>query len=245
VIVLSALVPAAVWATLLIVAGRRSPALRPVLLVALAGGGAVAAPLSERLIAAWSLGPALTAPAVEEALKAAVLLAVVLLRPAAFTGVREGIVVGALVGVGFTATENLRYLTLAAVQGGGIGLAHGIYLRGVLEGLNHAVFTGSVGAGLGWSRQGRGACAAMAPLLGLAAAVAQHVAWNGLASGAVTAVLCNAPAAGAACRDPDAVDLFVVTPLVVAAAIGPGLLALGAIARRFPGQALSDARDLC
>jgi hypothetical protein len=69
-------------------------------------------------------------------------------------------------------------------------------------------------------------------VLGFGAAVVQHALWNGIASGAVTHVLCNAAASGGPCRDPDAVDLFVLSPLIVAAAVGPGALALRAAVRR-------------
>jgi RsiW-degrading membrane proteinase PrsW (M82 family) len=54
---------------------------------------------------------------------------------AALRGMRAGIVYGALAGLGFAATENLGYHTLAAVQGRRAGSGRrALYLRGLLRG---------------------------------------------------------------------------------------------------------------
>jgi RsiW-degrading membrane proteinase PrsW (M82 family) len=219
--------PAVLWALLVVLRAQRVS--RGLLAAAFLWGALIAAPVSQHLAARWLLDPVATAPAIEETLKAAPLVLLAGARVATF----DLLVAGALAGFGFSATENVQYMTLAAVQGGDVGLVRAVYLRGFLQGLNHAVFTGAVAAGLAGARMARRAgMRALAPLLGFVAAVLQHALWNGLGSGAVTGVLCNALARGGPCRSPDAADLFVRIPLIVAAIIGPGALALLALARR-------------
>jgi len=227
ILLLAAFGPAVLWALVIAVPARRLS--RGLLAAAFLWGALIAAPVSQHLAARWQLDPAATAPAVEEALKAAPLVLLAVARAGAFAI----LVAGALAGLGFSAAENVQYLTLAAVQGGAEGLARAVYLRGFLQGLNHAVFTGAAAAGLGCARMPRTAgMRALVPVLGFAAAVGQHALWNALGSGAVTGVLCNATTRGGPCRHPDAVDLFVRIPLIVAAIVGPGGLVLLAIARR-------------
>jgi len=219
--------PAVLWALLVAHVARRLS--RGLMAAAFLWGALVAAPVSERLAARWELDPVATAPAVEEALKAAPLVLLAVAR----VGALDVLVSGVLAGLGFSATENVQYMTIAAVQGGGAGLARAVYVRGFLQGLNHAVFTGAAAAGLGSARVARApGLRALAPILGFGAAVGQHALWNRFASGAVTHVLCNAAARGGPCRDPDAMDLFVLSPLIVAAVVGPGALALLTVARR-------------
>ena len=128
--------------------------------------------------------------------------------------VEDGVVYGALVGFGFSMAENADYLTVAAVAGGPAGLARATYVRGIVPGLNHAVFTATVGAGLagGTTAWGRSVCFAIA----LSVATLEHAIWNGFVSVTMTEILCNAATAGTPCRDPDAMDLFVVAPLIAA-----------------------------
>jgi len=172
----------------------------------------------------------LGAPLVEELAKGCVLLGVVLLWRDELRSVRAGVVVGALAGMGFAVTENVRYLLVAVLQDGPAGLLRWVWVRGIVEGGVHAVFAAATGAGLGSARAtGR----LRATLAGFGAAVVQHVAWNGLASRAVTHVLCNAAVADGPCRAaPDPVGLVVTIPLIVLAALGPGTLAVAALARR-------------
>lgn len=219
--------PAVLWAVLVASAARRCS--RGLMAAAFLWGAVVAAPVAERGVARWQLDPVTSAPALEEAMKVVPLVLLAIGRARAL----DVLVSGGLVGLGFAATENVHYMTLAVVQGGMAGLARAVYLRGFLEGLNHAVFSGAAAAGIVWARVARTpGLRALALVLGFGAAVGQHALWNGLASGALTHALCNAAARGASCRDPDAVDLFVLSPLIVAAAVGPGALALLAAARR-------------
>lgn len=183
---------------------------------------------------ARGLTPILGAPVIEEASKALALLALLAYLRGGFSTVVDGILDGACVGIGFAMTENVGYFTLAAVQGGTAGLVRSLYLRGLVEGLNHAAFTGAVGAGLGFAcvtASARGRVAA--PVVGFAAAVLQHVVWNAVASRAVMDVLCDPQLAGGACRStPEPFALFATVPLIVALAVGPGVVGLLVIAIR-------------
>jgi RsiW-degrading membrane proteinase PrsW (M82 family) len=180
-----------------------------------------------------TLMPMLGGPLVEELAKAAGLVAILVLQPGAIDGLVDGIVCGALVGLGFTIPENVGYLTLAAVQGGAPGLARALWVRGVLGAFTHAVFTATTGAGIGWSRD---RCSAWnrTGVVGtaLVAAVVQHIVWNVVASRRVTDALCSPLVVGGPCRDsPDATTLLVSIPLVVVAGLAPGALALSLLVR--------------
>jgi hypothetical protein len=143
-------------------------------------------------------------------------------------------VCGALVGFGFAAAENVGYHVLAAVQGGSAGLARAVFVRGVLESLNHATFTASIGAGMGLACAApRGPVRSFAVPLGVAAALVEHGAWNGVASQAITDLLCGAAIDGGACRaTPPTEALLLGVPAVVSAFVGPGLVTLVWLLRR-------------
>lgn len=208
-------------------------------LAAFLWGAAVAPFLSLRvndalLVRVPAVTPVFLAPAVEELAKAAALAVLLLLRPDGRRRVRSGVVYGALIGLGFTMAENLSYLTLAAVQGGLDGLDRAIWVRGILGGSKHAVFTATTGAALGWACQlrTRGGRIGLA-VAGIVAAVLQHGIWNAVASHAITDVLCNAALPGSPCRPvPDPVDLFLWIPLIALACLGPGVVVLAVIVRR-------------
>ncbi len=248
IIVAAAVVPPLGYATLVALLDRRRPrpwtALGAAFLWGVAAAAFAAAPLNDLLLdrlagasgeaRARALAATAGAPLLEELLKGLGPLLLVLVRPDLLRTARDGIVCGALVGLGFDLAENVQYFTLAAVQGGVTGLVRGVWVRGVLAGLKHAVFTATTGAGLGWAREVTGRRARLLiPLLALAAAVGQHTAWNAVASHAITRALCGAPTAEAACLPtPSDLALFVSVPLIVALCVGPGALALAAIARR-------------
>jgi RsiW-degrading membrane proteinase PrsW (M82 family) len=225
-IVVAAVIPALAYALLLVALDGRRPRPWSALLASFFWGAVVAAFCSARVNDLVAAG--LTAAAGEaRALKAAGLLLLLAVRPSLLRSARDGIVDGAWIGLGFDLAENLEYLTLAAVQGGTAGLMRGMWVRGFLGGLKHAVFTGTVGAGIGWARDAR----SRRPRW-----VAQHAAWNAVASEAITRALCGAAAAHAACRaTPADLALFVSVPLIVLLFVGPGALTLLAIARRGAG----------
>jgi len=203
-----------------------------------------AAPLNDLLLAhlggaadetrARALAATAGAPAIEELLKGLGPLLLLLLRPDLLRTPRDGLVCGGFVGLGFDLAEGLEYLMIAAVQGGYAGVARGVWVRGILAGLKHAVFTGTTGAGLGWARTVSGRRARIViPLAALVAAIVQHAVWNAVASEAITKALCGASPAEPRCLpSPPGVALFISVPIIVALCLGPGALVLGALARR-------------
>ncbi len=234
-VVFAAAVPVMAYAAVVVALLR--PEEPPALLVALfLWGAAVAAPAAERanaLLGASALGPTIWAPLVEETAKALGLVLLVALCPDRLRDARSGIAGGALVGLGFALAENIPYHLIAAVQGGAAGLARAVFVRGVLQGLNHATFTGAVGAGLGFARRlPSGARSAAAPALGFLLACAQHGIWNGVASFTITDLLCGTMTAAGACQPtPPAEALYFQVPLLVTLFIGPGLVGLACLAR--------------
>lgn len=245
-IVLAALIPALLYAWGIVRIDRYEPEPRVALLAALLGGAVIAAYLSHT-INSWLLdfaGSLTTsdqvrplaggfgAPVVEEITKAGTLIVLILVGRGLLNGALDGIVYGALIGVGFAFTENVIYLTFAVLQGGPAGLMQAVYIRALLGGFNHAAFTATTGAALGYAwtmpaRQGRG----LIPAVGLGLAIVQHVVWNAVASNAINGVLCGPELAGGPCRPhPTDTSLFVTVPLLTAIFIGPGLMTLGAIA---------------
>lgn len=181
------------------------------------------------------LTAALAAPAVEELAKAAALAALALVWRHDLRGVRDGIVFGALIGLGFTMAENLYYFALAAVARGAGGLAESIWLRAALGGVLHPTFTATVGAGLGWARGADGGVRrAAAPWLGLGLAVLQHAAWNAVGAPWLDAATCG-PAAPACALDGRVRYWLLTAPAIVAVFVAPGLALLLWWARRARG----------
>ncbi len=244
-IVLAAAVPALLYALAIAGLDRRRPEPVAALVVAVLAGAVVAAyvahTVNERLLAFAAtltraeqvrpLAGGFGAPVVEELAKGAVLALLVLLGRGLVAGTLDGIVYGALVGVGFAFTENVVYLTFAVLQGGAVGLARGVYVRALLGGGNHAAFTATTGAALGWAwTRPRPGGPWLVPALGLAFATLQHVVWNAVAANAIQGVLCGPELAGGACRPtPTDMSLFVIVPLLTGIFVAPGLVTLGAI----------------
>jgi protease PrsW len=248
-VLVSALVPAALWAGPLVLIGFRF-GLRPSALVtAFLWGAAIAAPiagnvndLSRGQIAALcgsavadAAAPLAVGPLVEEVLKAAVIVPLLLREATADGPVLAGIVYGALSGMGFSAAENAQYLLLAVLHGGFAAMLVGAWSRSVLAGAKHAIYTATAGVGIGWavarrSRPGLGLAA------GFGAALLQHVAWNAIVAQRLREVVCDAYTSGAPCRPgEDLVGLLVAAPALVAAALVPVALVLGAFAAREAG----------
>jgi len=247
-ITLAAVAPPALCAALLVWFERHAVRHPWAPVAAMAWGVAVAgflaAPVNDWLIAmlvaqagdpaGHALASRLGGPLVEELLKGLGLLALLAIRPDVLRTAREGALLGALIGLGFELVENQHYLTLAAVQAGTAGVVRGVWVRGILGGLKHAVFTAITGAGLGWAREATAMRARLfVPLMAFAAAVVQHAVWNTVASQAITDALCAAPAPDAACQvAPPASALYLSVPLIVAVCIAPGIIGLAFALRR-------------
>jgi RsiW-degrading membrane proteinase PrsW (M82 family) len=109
--------------------------------------------ISPAFAATW--GPALAGPIIEEGLKALGVVMIVLVARKQINSVLDGMVYGALAGLGFQVVENILYSVNAvalAGQGDGIGpVIATFFLRGFLAGLwSHTLFSALAGAGIAW-----------------------------------------------------------------------------------------------
>ena len=121
----------------------------------------------------------LIAPVVEEATKAIVLLLILILQRHEFDSPLDGIIYGAMVGMGFAMVENVLYYVSAFGENGASGWNTVVLMRGVIFGLNHALYTALTGLGIAIARNSRvGWIRLLAPLLGLAAAISLHAFHN-------------------------------------------------------------------
>ncbi len=128
----------------------------------------------------------LVAPIVEECVKAIILVILFLAYKREFDNVLDGVVYGAMVGLGFACVENVLYLVSAAYDGVPNGSAPQIggmfslwILRAGLFGLNHSMFTAFTGAALGYARSLKsGWQRGFIPALGLGAAMIFHGVHN-------------------------------------------------------------------
>jgi protease PrsW len=120
---------------------------------------------------------AITAPLVEEAGKGLFLVVVVLFRRAQIHGLLDGLIYGALVGVGFAFVEDIFYY-LNSLQAGALPLT--FFLRGIMGPFAHPLFTSALGIGIGIAvTTRRPAVRVLAPILGYLVAVLMHAIWNG------------------------------------------------------------------
>lgn len=131
------------------------------------------------------------APPVEEAAKGIALLAIFLLHRHEIDSLLDGIIYGAMVGMGFAMVENVFYF-LAVFQEEGAG-AWGttVFLRAIIFGLNHSLFTSATGLGFAVARFSSNRFVRIAaPLVGWSVAVALHALHNlGASSGGLLCLL--------------------------------------------------------
>lgn len=156
--------------------------------IAIRGTGALynllAKTISPAFAATW--GPTLAGPTVEEIAKLLGVVVIVLIARAQVNSVLDGVVYGALVGLGFQVVENIGYAVNAVAVAGGGDQAGPVVatflLRGFLAGLwSHTLFTALAGAGIGYLvvRTDRSARERVGvALLAFAGAWACHVLWN-------------------------------------------------------------------
>lgn len=115
------------------------------------------------------------APIVEEFVKGLAVLGLFIFHRKQFDGVLDGLVYGALVGFGFSMTEDFLYYITALTEGGFSALIPTVVLRGIFFALNHSVYTGLVGIGFGLASVSRGGFKrVMWPVAGFVAAVICH-----------------------------------------------------------------------
>jgi RsiW-degrading membrane proteinase PrsW (M82 family) len=136
------------------------------------GGSLEEGPLT--FIYAW-----LEAPVTEELVKGLAVLGLFVFHRKQFDGVLDGLVYGALVGFGFSMTEDFLYYLSALSEGGLAGLLPVMVLRGIFFALNHSVYTGLLGISFGLASVSRSRFKrVMWPVLGFVAAVICHSLHN-------------------------------------------------------------------
>jgi RsiW-degrading membrane proteinase PrsW (M82 family) len=126
----------------------------------------------------FALTVVLVAPLAEEVLKGAALVLLAVRRRDEFDGPVDGIVYGALIGLGFAMSENALYYAGAFAEGGSAGATGLFVLRGIFTGFSHPLYTSLTGIGIGLAVTTRGVGRVLYPLGGLAAGVALHHLWN-------------------------------------------------------------------
>jgi RsiW-degrading membrane proteinase PrsW (M82 family) len=101
---------------------------------------------------AFDWGAALTAPINEELAKGAGVLLLLTLAPRLIRSPFDGLVVGALVGLGFQISEDISYAFIGAANSfGDVGAAWGTIIARTLASIpSHWMFSGIFGAGLVW-----------------------------------------------------------------------------------------------
>ncbi|GAA4848283.1 hypothetical protein GCM10023201_45290 [Actinomycetospora corticicola] len=128
------------------------------------------------------IGAVISAPLVEEFVKGAFVVGLLLFRRREFDGIVDGVVYAGFVGAGFAFTENIIYFGRAFTDDGTAPVAGVIVtfiLRGVLSPFAHPLFTAMTGIGVGIAASVRSrALGALAIVVGYALAVILHALWN-------------------------------------------------------------------
>ncbi|VAW31596.1 hypothetical protein MNBD_CHLOROFLEXI01-2744 [hydrothermal vent metagenome] len=123
--------------------------------------------------------PSLIGPPVEETVKGLALVAIFIFWRSEIDSPLDGIIYGAVVGMGFAMVENVFYFVDTFNQGGVEAWGINIILRAVIFGLNHALFSSFVGLGIAVARLSPNRAVQLtAPLLGWGTAVFLHFLHN-------------------------------------------------------------------
>jgi len=134
-------------------------------------------------------GAVISAPFIEELMKGAGLLAMLLFFRRHFDDILDGIVFGGVIALGFAAVENVLYYGRGFLAEGFAGLAVMFVLRGVLSPFAHVTFTVMTGIGCGIARESHNwFVRILMPLFGLGAAMTLHAIWNGMSVFSVIAL---------------------------------------------------------
>ncbi len=129
--------------------------------------------------AAEATSAALIAPLVEESFKGMILLGIFALWRHEIDSPLDGIIYGAMIGLGFGMVENVYYFIGQYNAGGMEAMTVNIFFRAVIFGLNHALFTGFTGLGIAIARLAtKSSIKIIAPFLGWATAVFIHFVHN-------------------------------------------------------------------
>jgi len=126
-----------------------------------------------------ALAGSLIAPPVEETVKGLAILGILLLWRHEIDSVLDGIIYGAMVGMGFAMVENVYYFVNVFNAGGAEAWSVNVFMRAVVFGLNHALFSSMTGLGLAIGRLAKGGFVRLAaPLAGWFAAMFLHFVHN-------------------------------------------------------------------
>ena len=174
----------------------------------------------------------LGAPLIEESAKGIAILGFLVFARHELDNTLDGLVYGALVGVGFALTENILYFGGAYVEGGLGDLGELFVARSVISGFGHPAYTAVTGAAIGWARgrYGRGFARFAVPILGWLTAVILHALWNG---GLVFTEV----------QWGDQVGLLQAVAVQAAIVIAPAVLVLYAVARLSTRHELQILRE--
>lgn len=130
------------------------------------------------------VGAVVFAPAFEETFKG---IGVALIALVSALGLREldgpldGAIYGGVVGLGFTLTEDILYVSNQFATHGLGGFVVLLFLRTVLLGLSHCTFTACTGLGFGIATEARSWLVKLAaPVFGFGCAMAMHAMHNAL-----------------------------------------------------------------
>ncbi len=138
------------------------------------------------ILVAW-----LIAPPVEEVMKGLAILLIFLLLRSEFDGVRDGIIYGALVGLGFNVMETAQYIIAGYAEAGYAPYMEQIVTRFVFLGLDgHSLYSALFGAGIGLAMQTRWLwLKILAPAGGLMLGILAHFVNNSLTAVAFVLLL--------------------------------------------------------
>jgi len=135
------------------------------------------------------LGSTFVAPPVEELAKGAAVWGIYRWARGEFDGTLDGIVYGAVVGLGFAMVENAFYFASALQSGGLESFAALVPVRSIAFGLNHATFTAFTGVGFARARYGQTRAVRRGAIwAGIGAAIVVHLLHNGLANAGLCGV---------------------------------------------------------
>ncbi|MCA9932097.1 MAG: PrsW family intramembrane metalloprotease [Anaerolineales bacterium] len=136
-----------------------------------------------------ALAASLIAPPVEETVKGIAVLGIFFFWRHEIDSVLDGIIYGAMVGMGFAMVENVYYFVNQFMDGGIEAWSINIFMRAVVFGLNHALFTSMTGLGIAVARMTTNKTLKYtAPVLGWMTAVFLHFVHN--ASVSIGDLLC-------------------------------------------------------
>ncbi|MFO7537768.1 MAG: PrsW family intramembrane metalloprotease, partial [Chloroflexota bacterium] len=125
------------------------------------------------------LTAALIAPPVEEIAKGLALLLIFIFWHREIDSWLDGIIYGAMVGMGFGMVENVFYYMYEFETAGVEGFGILVFLRGIIFGLNHALYTAMTGLGIAMARLStKQSTRILAPLAGLSMAIFLHFLHN-------------------------------------------------------------------